>query len=385
MSIVPASEDDGSMSSPLRVGLIGAGYIARVHVHAAAGLGSDLSICAISDTQISAARDLVELQGHGKAYEDVATMLEEERLDGVIIATWPSNHLELIQQCVEAGVRYVLCEKPFVLTGDQAMQVWSLADRAGAHVTEGFMYRHHPVFDRVDRILGERQLGVIDHVRASFTYVNRIVEDYRPDDARRPWRLQAELGGGALYDIGAYAVNACRYVANAAPTQVAAFGRQRNAHGTSDRVHALVEYANGAVGIVQASETAETSQELAIYGQQANLHVPQAWTVYDESELVLSRSIDAVHTEPDRHFRTLTDRLAVPRSNAFVDQLRQAAAVMRGAEQPRVALAETVVNTFTIEAMTTALFHQETVAVTVPPDVLRSLESTAVAIHSLTG
>ena len=75
----------------------------------------------------------------------------------------------------------------------------------------------------------------------------------------------------------------------------------------------------------------------------------------------------------------------MPRSNAFVDQLRQAAAVMRGAEQPRVALAETVVNTFTIEAMTTALFHQETVAVTVPPDVLRSLESTAVAIHSLTG
>lgn len=369
--------------SRVRLGVIGAGYIAGVHVRAAAaaGVADQVHVCAIADARPGAAESLVRLQGHGSAYGDVGTMLADEHLDGVLIATWPSNHVELIQQCVEAGVRYVLCEKPFVLTGDEARTVWSLVARTGAVVTEAFMYRHHPALHRIDDLLASGELGTIDHVRASFTYVNRAVEQFAPEDAQRPWRLQAELGGGALYDIGAYAVNACRHVAGSVPARVAAFGRPRNAYGTSDQLHGLVEYANGVIGIIQASETAESTQELEIYANRGIVQVPLTWTIYGESQIVVRRSPDAVHLNPDRHFRTLSDRLSVPQSNAFADQLRQAAAVIRGEQQPRVTLAETVANTLTIEAVAHSLENRETVEVDVPADVSALLEPDSPVRH----
>lgn len=355
---------------PVRLGLIGAGYIAAVHVRAARGLQDQLRITAVADAYPLAAKALVEEQGHGVAYADTATMLADEQLDGVLIATWPSSHLELMDTCIQAGIKYVLCEKPLALTGAQALAAWRLAADSGAVITEAFMYRHHPALDTVDALLASGALGRIDHVRASFTYMNPAVDHgYAPDDPNRPWRLQSDLGGGALYDIGTYTINACAHVSGSAPLRVAAFGRPPNGYGTSDQTHALVEYANGVIGLLEASEASCSTQELCISGERGTLHLPYAWTIYDETEITIRRTPDPAHVDPDRHFRTLTDRYAVPRSNAFQDQLRHAAAVMRGEASPRVTLAETVVNTLTMEAILRSQAERAVVEVAVPDDV----------------
>jgi predicted dehydrogenase len=366
-----------------RVGIVGAGYIAGVHANAAAPISDVLRIVAVADADASAAQMMAARYGYGNAYGDVAAMLANERLDGVIIATWPSSHLELIHQCVGAGIRYVLCEKPFVLSGADAVDAWQLAERSGSTITEAFMYRHHPAIDRVDRLLASRELGTLDHVRASFTYVNLAAAGaFEPTDPSRPWRLRADQGGGALYDIGAYTINACTYAAAAIPTRVAAFGRQRNAFGTSDKIMGLIDYDNGVVGLIEASETSDCTQELQIFGELGTLHLPFTWTIYDESEITIQRSLPVTHRHPDQHFRTLTDRFAVPRSNAFQDQLMNAANVMRGAASPRVTLAETVVNTLTMEALATSLNEREEVDVRVPPEIARAFlePSAAVAV-----
>ena len=114
--------------------------------------------------------------------------------------------------------------------------MWDLAHRSGATITEAFMYRHHPAIARIDRILSAGDLGTVDHVRASFTYVNLAEENgIDPKDPNRPWRFRADQGGGALYDIGAYAINACTHVADALPVRVAAFGRAENASAPATR------------------------------------------------------------------------------------------------------------------------------------------------------
>jgi predicted dehydrogenase len=356
------------LNEAARLGVIGAGYIAGIHGVAAAGIQDQLRIVAAADPNLAAAEAMVDRYGWERAYGDVGTMLAQTELDGVIIATWPSTHLELIRQCVEAGIRYVLCEKPFVLTGEEAMEVWHLAGTSGAIVTEAFMYRHHPAIERVDGVLAAGSLGPIDHVRASFTYVNRPM-GVDPSDPNRPWRFRVDQGGGALYDIGAYAINACTHVASSIPTRVAAFGRVRNDFGTSDKIIGLIDYQNQTVGMIEASEIADSTQELQISGQNGTLYLPFAWTIYDETELTIRRSIPEPHRDGSRSFRTLEDRMAVPKSNAFQDQLRNVAAVIRGAASPRVNLAETVVNTLTMEALARSLREREEVDVVVPREV----------------
>jgi len=370
-----------SAFNPVRLGLVGAGYIARIHAEAAAAVPSHVEIVAAADANPGAAAGLAERFRWGKSYGDVAEMLRSEDLDGVIIATWPSTHLQLIRQCIDAGVRHVLCEKPLLMNGSEALEAWSLVNESGATLTEAFMYRHHPALHRVDDILAARQLGDIDHVRASFTYLNRpALLGIDPNDPNRPWRFQADQGGGALYDIGAYAVNACTHVAAAIPTRVASFGRARNDFGTSDKVIGLIDYANGVVGMVEASEVCDSSQELQISGELGTLYLPFTWTIYGDSHISIRRSIDSAHRDPARSFRTLEDSLAVPASSAFQDQLVNVAESIWGVASPRVSLAETVINTITIEALTRSLRERDEVEVSVPDDVAAAFTASPMAV-----
>ena len=367
------------MQSHVRVGVIGAGYIAGIHGEAAAAIPGSIQIVAVADSNPAAAAAAAAAHGWPRSYGDATDMLAAEQLDAVIIATWPSTHLELIRQVVDAGVRYVLCEKPFVLTGDEALQVWALAGQSGATIIEAFMYRHHPALDRIDQLLHRRDLGTVDHVRASFTYVNLAEENgIDPKDPNRPWRFRADQGGGALYDIGAYAINACTHAAGALPVRVAAFGRVANAFGTSDKIMGLIDYDNDVVGMIEASEISESTQELQISGDRGTLYLPATWTIYDETEISIRRAIPTSHRDQSRIFRTLEDRLTVPRSNAFTDQLVNLAAVVRGQSSPRVSLAETVINTMVMEALATSLSEREEVDVVVPDDVATAFRAVAI-------
>lgn len=368
-----------TIAPPTRIGVIGAGYIAGVHGDAASAIPTQVQIVAVADPNCSAAERLAETYGWPSIYTDVQEMLDREELDVVIIATWPSTHLELIRQCVTSGIRHILCEKPFVLTGEEAVEVWALAEHSGAIITEAFMYRHHPAIARIDRILERDELGSLDHVRASFTYVNLAAENgIDPKDPNRPWRFRADQGGGALYDIGAYAINACTHVADALPVRVAAFGRAENVFGTSDKVIGIIEYDNGVVGMIEASEVSDSTQELQISGDGGTLYLPFAWTIYDETEISIRRSLPTSHRDQSRIFRTLDERIQIPRSNAFQDQLLTTAAVARNEREPLVTLAETVVNTITMEALARSLQTRAEVDVIVPDDIAASFSSRTV-------
>jgi|APMI01.1.fsa_nt_gi predicted dehydrogenase len=360
-------------SSPLpaRFGVIGAGFIAGVHGLAAQAVPDQFTIVAASDANPAAAAAAAETYGWANSYGSVAEMIKAEELDGLIISTWPSTHLELIEQCIAGGVRLVLCEKPLVLTGEQALRVWDLAAASGTTVIEAFMYRHHPAIAKIEQIIASGRLGQIDHVRASFTYFNKSMVGTKvdPNDPNRPWRYRADQGGGALYDIGTYAVNASTHFAGAVPTRVAAFGRAKNEYGTSDKIMGLIDYENEVVGLLESSEVSDTNQEIQISGQYGTLHLPAAWNIYDATTITVRSSIAHDYRDQSRAFQTISDTFAVPASNAFKDQLLNVANVVQGSAQPRVSLAETVINTITMEALAVSLNEREEVDVEIPERV----------------
>jgi predicted dehydrogenase len=235
---------------PMRLGIIGCGWISDWHGRAAAGTPG-VEIVACCDARAEAASAFKQRHGCERDYTDYRVMLAEHQLDGIILATWPPHHLEQAVACLDAGIKTILCEKSLTTSGQDALEMFTAAQAAGALVVEGFMYRHHPAMRQVDELLSAGELGVIDNVGAGF-------EDFDPEEPGpndpRDWRQRKELGGGVPYDLACYCVNACNHVAGALPTQVMAITRRSSRYDTVHRMYGLIEYENGVVGRITSSK-----------------------------------------------------------------------------------------------------------------------------------
>lgn len=338
----------------VRLGIVGCGGISERHGRAAAAC-EDVVIVACCDVRPGLADAWSEQFGCERAYADYRTMIEEHELDGVLIATWPSHHREHILGCLEAGARRILCEKSLVLTGAEALEVWTAAQALDALVVEAFMYRHHPAILRMEEILATGELGAVDTISASF---NVYDGDLAADDEARDWRQRKELGGGVPYDLACYCVDACNVFAGARPRQVVALAGRSKRYGTIDRLHGLIEYENGPVGVVASSRRSDQNHQLRIDAEHGHLVLPVAWRIEDSTEVLERRSVGWGRFGTTPHPVAATD--------AFRLQLEGFAAAVRGDGAPIPSLEESVVNAFTLDALLTSAAERTPVTVELP-------------------
>ena len=141
-------------------------------------------------------------------------------MDAVYIGLPNGLHPEWTVRAAGAG-KHILCEKPVARTRADAERMAAAAREAGVILMEAFMYRLHPQHARVRELIEEGAIGEPVFVRATFCFAMA-----RERREARDVRLQAELQGGALMDVGCYAVNAARYVFGAEPLEVAALERR---------------------------------------------------------------------------------------------------------------------------------------------------------------
>ncbi|NHC12792.1 Gfo/Idh/MocA family protein [Motilibacter deserti] len=191
------------MAGDVRWGFLGAGAMARniaPCVHAARG----------ARLESAAARDAgraLRLGPAGSAYDDYELVLQDPHVDAVYIALNNDAHLPWTLRALEAG-KHVLCEKPLGLTGEEVRRMAAAGEAAGKLVVEAFWYRWHPRTRRAEALVRAGLLGEIRSVTSTFTGgVTEDLVNYRYDPAR---------GGGALYDVGCYAVSAALWGAGAA-------------------------------------------------------------------------------------------------------------------------------------------------------------------------
>src|SRR5260370_16937003 len=128
----------------LRLGIVGCGRISHAHGIAAQRIGRGLRFSACADVNEDAARNFATTYGSNSVYTDYAEMLKKEQLDGVLFATWPAQHREQLETAIKAGARFILCEKPLALTGEQAVDIYHLAKNTPVTIAERVMFTHHP-------------------------------------------------------------------------------------------------------------------------------------------------------------------------------------------------------------------------------------------------
>ena len=348
-----------------RLGIIGCGAIARSHAAGAKGIKDRVAFTACCDIQEQAARTWAEQFAPNAAlYTDYQDMIQGEVLDAIVLATWPNQHREQIERCIESGAQSILSEKTLTVTGQEAYEVWRIAREADVSLLEGFSYLHHPRMKKLRQILGGADLGKVDSVRAIFNLSDPELE--AADDPNRNWRQKVECAGGVPWDFACYPVNACGWIAADLPTRVYCAGRHSPRYGTIHRMHGIIEYRNGCTGIIE-SDKQSACQDLQIVLSDAVVDVPdQCWSNQPDAELCIEirRGLYALDK----------DVIRCAPGHRFAHQMAHFADVLDGKAQPLLPLVQSVVNMCALDALVTSLEEDRPVDIEIPDDIVREFD-----------
>lgn len=333
------------MDKKLKLGIVGCGEHSHEHFRSAKQV-QEVEIVACCDIAHDRARSCSEKYGCSGYYTNIKQMLDSEKLDGVILCTWPMQHLEQIEACLKSGIKNILCEKSLTLSASEAIKIGELAKQYDAFILEGCKYRHHPAIRKLEKILSYGDIGKIDSIRATFS-------NYEPEEAQAigeelDWRYRKECGGGVPYDWMSYLVNGSNHFSQSIPKRVFASGTISQKYDVVTRLLGMIEYENGVVAFIESSKEANFSEELQITCSNGILRLPIAWGIYGEVK------ITQTHRKPDWDY-ILTDSYEVEEANSFVLQLKNFADVIHGTELPVIPLAQSIQNVQTIEALVTSL------------------------------
>lgn len=166
-----------------------------------------VQVVAVAARDPARAQQFAQRCGIAQVACSYSDLIERSDIDLIYIGLPPSHHAEWALRAVRAG-KSVLCEKPFAMNAREAQLMASAATTAARPLLEALHYRFHPTMTRAMAIV-RSELGRLRSMQA--TVAGSAPAD--PDDIR--WR--ADLGGGALLDLGCYAVHALRTLAGGEP------------------------------------------------------------------------------------------------------------------------------------------------------------------------
>ena len=219
----------------IRWGVLGAAKIARTKVIPAMQRAQEGEVTALASRSLETARSAAATLGIAKAYGSYEELLADPDIDAVYISLPNHLHCEWSIRALEGG-KHVLCEKPIALTADEARTLVAVRDRTGVLIQEAFMVRTHPQWLAVREELRGGRLGELRAIQMAFSYFNRDPKNVRN---------QADIGGGALMDIGCYPIVLSRFLFEAEPVRVIASIDRDPEFGTDRLTSALLEFERG--------------------------------------------------------------------------------------------------------------------------------------------
>ncbi len=213
-------------------------------------------------------------------YGDYAALLADPDVDAVYISLTNEAHAPWSIAALSAG-KHVLCEKPLGLTATEVDAMASAASAAGRILVEASWYRWHPRVRLAASLVRDGAIGDVRHVAAGFTFDGRLDGNYRLEPAR---------GGGALYDVGCYAVSAALWAFGGAPVGEVVARQRVGPTGVDLATEAVLSFDTGDAQIrVGISEPPK--QWLIVTGERGEIELPGApytsW-VSDETVLMVS-------------------------------------------------------------------------------------------------
>jgi predicted dehydrogenase len=250
------------MPRKLRWGVLSTAAIGLKKVIPAMQQGQHTRVAAIASRDLAKSKQAAAQLGISTAYGSYEELLADPTIDAIYNPLPNHLHVPWTIKAAEAG-KHVLCEKPISLTVAEAKTLLAVRERTGVKIGEAFMVVTHPQWLRIRQLLDEGRIGPLRSISGFFSYYN--------DDPANI-RNQADIGGGALMDIGCYMILAARIGFQQEPTRVVAT-LDRDPNMRTDRLtSALLDFPSG-----QATFTCSTQlvpyQRVQFFGAKGRIEV----------------------------------------------------------------------------------------------------------------
>jgi predicted dehydrogenase len=233
------------MSTKLRFGVLSTANIGLKKVIPAMQQGEFTTVTAIASRDLAKAREAAAKLGIPAAYGSYEELLADPNIDAIYNPLPNQLHIAWTTKAAEAG-KHVLCEKPLSMDVAEAKTLLDVRARTGVKICEAFMIRSAPQWLRVRQLLDEGRIGEVRAVNSHFSYFN-------VDSANI--RNKIETGGGAMYDIGCYCIQASRFAFGQEPRRVVGLVDRDAQMGTDRLSSAILDFGSG-----QAIFTCSTQQ-----------------------------------------------------------------------------------------------------------------------------
>lgn len=261
----------------IRYGVIGQGYISQAAVLPAfdhARENSELVALFSSDTA-----KLKELGEKYKVpytgtYEDYDRLLKQGVMDAIYIALPNNMHRDYTERAARAGV-HVLCEKPMAVTEQDCEAMMAAAREAGVKLMIAYRLHFEEANMKAVEIVNSGQLGDARFFESVFS------QQVKEGDIR----LQKALGGGTLYDIGIYCINAARYLFQDEPIEALAISirdSDSRFYEVDEMTSAVLRFPDDRLATFTCSFGAASVSSYRVVGTQGDLRLEPAYELADD-------------------------------------------------------------------------------------------------------
>ena len=326
----------------LKWGILGA---ARVNERLLPAIveASNAQLMAIASRRAGAAQATLEKCAPNASgvtcYDDMGALINDKSVEAIYCPMANEEHAEWALKAIAAG-KHVLIEKPMAIRVRDIDAIEVAAKKANVKVMEGFMYRFHPQHAKVKELIDSGLIGDVLSCRASFSFLMPPARMYRIN------RSMAN-GGGALWDIGPYAIHALRWCfgGNKAPVEpISAIAQAKlNEHGADTVMSGVLDFGQDVQGRARyghfdISFERSRKAEYEIIGDKGAIKCHNMWA-YPTDDPVISWEAGGK-----------TETLVLPRANHFNLEIEHFSDCALNDKAPYLTFADARANCMALEA-----------------------------------
>ncbi|MDC0285643.1 Gfo/Idh/MocA family oxidoreductase [Candidatus Poseidoniaceae archaeon] len=321
--------------SKIRWGIVGA---ARVNERLMPAIihSTDGELVAIGSRRPGAAKECLlkyapDLEDQVQCFDGLDQVINHERVDAVYIPLANEEHVPTALKAIRAK-KHVLIEKPMAIKSKEVKILIEAASKNNVKIMEGFMYAFHPQFDRIMNTIKSNILGDINYAHSMFSFPIQPARFYRINRSM-------ENGGGALWDIGPYAIHTIRQCFKENPIRVKAISKL-NEHGADISTTGLIDFGNNKRASFDIGFECTRRSEFEAFGPLGRVKCPTVWQPEDKQAKII------INTEKGG----LTEEV-VPAANHFILEVNHFNKIIGSDISPKLSKEDALWNAKTLESI----------------------------------
>ena len=251
-------------------------------------------LVAIGSRRIDAAKSIInkassELLNKVQAFNGFDSVINHSQINAIYLPLANEDHTTTALKVIRSK-KHILIEKPMAIKTSDVELLLSEAKKFDVRIMEGFMYAFHPQFERLLDIIKSNILGEIHYAHSMFSFPIQPARHYR---INRPIRL----GGGALWDIGPYAIHTLRQCFKENPKRVYAQSKL-NEHGADLSTTGMIDFGQNKRATFDISFECTRRSEVEVFGPSGRAKIPTVWQPEDQKgKVVYSTEKSGFHEE----------------------------------------------------------------------------------------